>query len=582
MPTKIEGYANGRRVPVFPLHAAAPRTLLALDAFRWHHPSTAIRLRLADRKARQLVCLSGRVEIERAMETVRLEAGMVWSPPRDEEARGGVTMLRPPAEKGPPPVIAELVFAAPLAAEYVDFLVHDFGRVVRFPNQGPAHRALRALARETTTGRPPESISRKIHDWLSALHAVLRERHVHLADLLRGRIEQLLPDCADHGYSIKALATHLGCSPSYLATRIRQSWQRPAGEVLQALRVHQAWRLLTTTTLGVGEVGSRCGFASVSSFATSFKRLSGVTPAAARALPAPPPPAPTPAPVEPVAATVADCERTLAVSAVWNGPYFQFDGGVADIAYAHPYDLAINTLSNAVHWVLTLEGEAVFECAGRSVRLTPGKVLVHPQPLRGRLLTPGARPWRRLWIKVRGEWAVEAMLALGAAHGWTAHVPLSSAPARRAMDRVGYWSSLRSEPSVDSSRAAHEWLCVWWRFLSSYRPPRDAPADGLPDLRALTSRSFFRQIKSIASYAAQVGYTREHMSRKLRAQWSGGTPAQILRRHRLAQAALDLKHTRMSVGEIARRAQFASSGTFIVAFKKRYGRTPLAFRLEEM
>jgi len=536
---------------------------------------------MEDGKTRQLVCLAGRVEIQRAIETVRMEAGTVWTPPRGENLRG-MAIIRSLADKGEAATLVEITFVPPLAAEYVDFLVHNFGRVVRLPIDGEACHALRLLTQDAEGRSSEEKVSSRIHDWLTALHSVLQERRVHLTDLLRGRIDHLLPACADHGYSIKALATHLGCSPAYLAARIQQAWRRPAGEVLQDLRTHHAWRLLNTTALPAGEVSARCGFASVSSFSTSFKRFAGITPATARSRPAPLPPEPPPTHVGPIGHAAPDAERTFVASAVWSGPYFQFDGGVADLTYAHPYDLAINTLSNAVHWVLTLEGEAIFECAGRSVRLSPGKVLVHPQPLRGRLITPQGRPWRRLWIKVRGEWAVEAMLAIGAAHGWTARVPLSSPPAKLAMKWVHYWSSHRAEPSIDSSRAAYEWLRAWWRFLSSYRPSQRALAERLPDLRSLVSRSFFRQIKSITSYAAQVGYTREHMSRKLRDQWRNGTPAQILRRQRLAQAALDLKHTRMPVAEIAHRAQFASASTFIVAFKKRYGRTPLAHRLAEI
>ncbi|MDR1281922.1 MAG: helix-turn-helix transcriptional regulator [Opitutaceae bacterium] len=90
--------------------------------------------------------------------------------------------------------------------------------------------------------------------------------------------------------------------------------------------------------------------------------------------------------------------------------------------------------------------------------------------------------------------------------------------------------------------------------------------------------SFFRRIKTISGYAKQIGYSRSHTVRKLNGQWKGGTPAQIIRRQRLAQAALDLRRTRMSVTEIARRSQFASAGSFIPAFRREFGMTPLAYR----
>lgn len=597
------------------LESAAGRVLFSLAGWRRHEIAAGGkeggRLQLGDATTRHVICLRGNAEVETTAGVMRLETGTVWAPAGGGTADGIAPVVRWRAgmkDGGDSPVVLEFAFAPPLAAEYAGFLARNFGRVVRLPTDGTALRAARALERASEVGETREMMSKQVFAWLTALHEALEERQVHLRDLLRGRIDHLLPECAAHGYSVKALATHLGCSPAYLAGRLRHAWRRPAGEVLHELRYRHAWTLLNTTSSAVAEAGWRCGFGSASSFVTAFRRACGITPAQARGKPVPRFLVASGSPMdlpggeagrgkrnaEPIA-TSGGGETTVA-AAVWSGPYFQFDGGVSDVTYPHPYDLAINTISNAVHWVLTLEGEAVFECGGHSLTLHPGIVLVYPQPLNGRLVTREGGSWRRLWIKVRGEWGVEALMALGAAHGWVARVPLSSRVVRLAREWVDYWSAHRGEPSVEGSRAAFEWLAEWWRFLCIQKPVIDGNggarmdegeggagiAEALPDLRRLLSRSFFRRIKTISGYAAQIGYSREHTSRKLRGQWSNGTPAQIVRRNRLAQAALDLQHTRMSVAEVAQRAQFASAGTFIVAFKKRFGQTPLAWRLGRM
>lgn len=611
-------------VDLVALEAASGRVLFSLAGWRRHEVAAGggrdgVWLQPGGGIPRQVACLQGNVEIdtgEGGAGLVRLEPGAVWAPAEDRGAGGKEIVVRRRrrqtgggGESGMA-VVMELAFARPLAAEYAAFLARNFGRLVRLPLEGEAWRALRGLESAMVAGNGVgEVVSRRVFGWLAALHGALEARQVHLRDLLRGRIDHLLPECAAHGYSVKALATHLGCSPVWLAGRLQRAWGRPAGEVLHGLRYRQAWALLNTTSMDVAEAGRRCGFGSASSFVTAFRRACGVTPAQARGRPVPrawrTPVVRTgsvahagEAGEEPATlATGGGGEDDVRVAAaVWSGPYFQFDGGVSDVTYAHPYDLSINTISNSVCWVLTLEGEAVFECGGHSLTLRPGMVLVYPQPLNGRLVTREGRPWRRLWIKVRGEWAVGAMLALGAAHGWVARVPLSSRVVRLTREWVDYWSAHRGEPSVEGSRAAFEWLAEWWRFLCIQKPVMDGnggarmdeggegagAAEALPDLRRLLSRSFFRRIKTISGYAAQIGYSREHTSRKLRGQWSNGTPAQIVRRNRLAQAALDLRHTRMSVAEVAQRAQFASAGTFIVAFKKRFGQTPLAWRLGRM
>ncbi|RRK01765.1 AraC family transcriptional regulator [Opitutaceae bacterium TAV3] len=554
---------------------------------------------------RQVVWLRGRASVvgnqNVAGGPVRLEPGTVWRPgaaDRVELKAGGGGEGQEEEALG-----LEFTFAGPLAGDYVAFLEENFGRLVRLPASAPALRAARALAAAAESGVGRVALARRVFGWLSALHEALEERQVHVKDLLRGRIDHLLPECAAHGYSVKALAAHLGCTPGWLARRLQHAWRRPAGEVLHALRVRHARELLASA--GAGEVAWRCGFSSAASFSKAFKRATGLTPTQAR---------------EEAkqgrglaerqeggegggqALVVRVDERGVRSGvamrdllpvgwevtpvAVWGGAYFQCDGGEVDMVYDTPFDVSLNTITRGLHWVVTLEGEAVFESGGCSLTVRPGMVVVYPSPSRGRWTTPSGRPWRRVWVKVRCNWGNEALLALGAAHGWAAVLPLASRPVRLAKKWVREWNEHRSEPSVAASRSGYEWLLSWWELLQSGRVRplvrREGGEGVLPDLRGMLLPSFFRRIKTISGYAKQIGYSRSHTVRKLNEQWKGGTPAQIIRRQRLAQAALDLRRTRLPVSEIARRSQFASAGCFIPAFKREFGMTPLAYRLAQI
>uniref|UniRef100_UPI0005BDA18F helix-turn-helix domain-containing protein n=1 Tax=Geminisphaera colitermitum TaxID=1148786 RepID=UPI0005BDA18F len=272
--TKWNKTAVSTGVDPVALEAASGRVLFSLAGWRRHEVAAegrnGVRLQPGGGGPRQVACLQGNVEIdtgEGGAGLVRLEPGAVWSPVEDRGAGGKEIVVRRRRRQtggggdSGMAVVMELAFARPLAAEYAEFLARNFGRLVRLPLEGEAWRALRGLESAMVAGNGVgEVVSRRVFGWLAALHDALETRQVHLRDLLRGRIDHLLPECAAHGYSVKALATHLGCSPAWLAGRLQHAWGRPAGEVLHGLRYRQAWELLNTTSMDVAEVGRRCGF----------------------------------------------------------------------------------------------------------------------------------------------------------------------------------------------------------------------------------------------------------------------------------------------------------------------------------
>ena len=524
----------------------------------------------ADAAARQIIWLRGSVQVETsAASTLHLAPGSIWSPAPADKAI--LRNLFTTEASG-----IELTFDRGLAADYAAFLTDHFGSLVRIPIREDALRRAKSLLDSDTA---PLRYAQKIFAWLSALHAVLDERHMQLTDLLHGPSDRLRDECVQHGYSLKALSSHLRCTPAFLAARLSRAWGQPAGEALRQMRHEHACQLLATTSASLAEIAWRCGFSSPAAFCTAVKKRAGLTPSqirAARSATSSTPrivanrgPSITPPPMPKI--------REQTPMTVWSGPYFQLDGGEADWPYETPYELALNGITDAVHWVYTLEGEAVFEVGETSLVVKPGTLVVHPQPLNARWLTPTGKPWHRIWVIARGPWASDALIELARAHGWAATLSASSQPVKLARHWARYWNEHRNEPSIVGSQAAYAWLLSWWRLLLAGKV---TPVP-LPDLSKAHSRSFFRRIKTITRYAEEIGYSRGHISRKLRGQWDGGTPAQVIRRQRLAQAALELRHTRLSVAEIAQRAQFASANSFIPAFKREFGATPLAYRFSQ-
>ncbi len=84
---------------------------------------------------------------------------------------------------------------------------------------------------------------------------------------------------------------------------------------------------------------------------------------------------------------------------------------------------------------------------------------------------------------------------------------------------------------------------------------------------------------SIASLAAYAGYTEYYFSKKFKREL-GMTPAECIRKKRLAKAALLLRSTDLDAQQIASRLQFCSQSYFTDCFRKEYGVSPTKYRKE--
>ncbi len=565
--------------------------LFALKSHQWILPITPTKIPLNNLYGPcQLIWLRGRGKLADPIsgKVDILKPGSIWNTDMPAN-RMQLHLELPKRNHSKSPIGLLLEFSGSLSTDYIRYLVQRFGSNLYFPTRSVVIQSAIKLAKAASAQGSPEELSKYIFDWLSRLHLNSERNQLHLHALLSGDTSCLTDIFENHGHSIKSLSEYFGCSSVWLSQQLRKMWNKPTTRVLKYIRQQYAWKLLMEETLTIDEIAKRCGFANSSSFATTFKKETGYRPSQARAIGYKKTLA-SPAPhkkVKMATLSSVDHEHLLqgkhAPVAVWGDAYFQFDGGISEVLYESPFELSFNTVTSAMFWVVTLEGEALFETGNTTLQVRPGTVVVYPQPMNGRWATPklnGQRHWRRLWLNCRCNWGNNALMALGAAHDWAATVPLESKPVLFAQKWVEHWHANRHFPSVISSRAAFEWLQSWWQLLRSgqVKALNSDQGTAMPDLCQYMSKSFYRQIKTITKFSEQLGYSRRHTTRKLNMQWDSGTPAQVVRNQRLAQAALELRHTRLPVSEIARKAQYASAGSFIPAFKRVFKISPLAYR----
>jgi AraC family transcriptional regulator len=100
---------------------------------------------------------------------------------------------------------------------------------------------------------------------------------------LRHVNERLRARCAE-SWSLRDIATEAGVHPGYLATAFRRHYGCTIGEFVRQERVARACRDLAGSDVPLADIASQAGFADQSHFTRTFKRQTGLTPAAYRKL----------------------------------------------------------------------------------------------------------------------------------------------------------------------------------------------------------------------------------------------------------------------------------------------------------
>ncbi|TCP30934.1 AraC family two component transcriptional regulator [Scopulibacillus darangshiensis] len=125
------------------------------------------------------------------------------------------------------------------------------------------------------------------------LFSIVQEVILFIFDLMDGAAKQKENSATDvierglrfmeqnyhiQGFGLQEVADHVGMSPSYYSHLMTQTKGETFREILTAIRVNKARRLLAETTMTVQEITERIGFADPNYFSRVFKKETGQTP----------------------------------------------------------------------------------------------------------------------------------------------------------------------------------------------------------------------------------------------------------------------------------------------------------------
>ncbi len=96
------------------------------------------------------------------------------------------------------------------------------------------------------------------------------------------QVKEILGSHFAEGLTLAYLAALVDVHPVYLATAFRHSYGCTVGEYVRQLRIEFACREVSTSDTPLVEIALAAGFSNQSHFSRTFKRLTGLTPAAYR------------------------------------------------------------------------------------------------------------------------------------------------------------------------------------------------------------------------------------------------------------------------------------------------------------
>ena len=114
--------------------------------------------------------------------------------------------------------------------------------------------------------------------------AIPAKEHIRggLAGWQEKKVAQYIGEHLPEDISLATLAELAGLSPFHFARAFKQSFGLPPHRYLSSLRVEQAKSLLADPAVSVTQVGFNLGFSETSSFTTTFRKHTGLTPTAYR------------------------------------------------------------------------------------------------------------------------------------------------------------------------------------------------------------------------------------------------------------------------------------------------------------
>ena len=260
----------------------------------------------------------------------------------------------------------------------------------------------------------------------------------------------------------------------------------------------------------------------------------------------------------------------------WDGPYFRpfFCEEYTHTVPWPVHEIALNALDAEGCWIYTISGFGIYRCGNERRVLGPGQVCAYRSPDRGRLYVDvKGLPWHTIDIHVSGEFALTMFDFLINEYGMFHELPQDSSAVRLARRITNLVVKQPRRSAHFWSKVTFEWLDAWWECAkkscgSLSQESRKAPH---------TSRLVGLSADNVKSLAEQLGYSRSHLSRKLKWQW-GKPPGAVLRSVRMREAARLLRISDLSIGEIATKLGFSAASGLTRAFKKAYATGPREYR----
>jgi len=263
----------------------------------------------------------------------------------------------------------------------------------------------------------------------------------------------------------------------------------------------------------------------------------------------------------------------------WDGPHFRiFSGGINDYRETPPpHAMFMDAMESQGIWEYVLSGTVQYRTGSDQYRVEAGEALVTRRPDPGWMLRPVTDvPVQTLWIAVCDEAAFRMFDYLHLKYGHIQRFPDDSRVIRLARRMVRLMAEQPHRSAHFWSMKTFEWLNSWWEYAASQHKP-----GGHTRLSALQpSRLISYSPKTVKNFAAEMGYSRAYLTRKLTQQWLR-SPGRVLREVRLQEAAKLLRTTQLSVNEVATKVGYLTSAGFCRAFQAHYKQSPRVYRLEQ-
>lgn len=459
-----------------------------------------------------------------------------------------------------------------IANEYFQFLHRRYGRHYVL---GEGRRVQQIMRQFKVFADRADLImrSRMLFQLFLLMHKKGIQRTAALRKGVRGDIKSLKEAARQYSFSAQSMSQDIGCSCAFLDGRFKRMFGLSFRRMLRQLRLELLQESLLKEQRGLEEVACEYGYSTASSLSMALKSLVGLTPGCLRTK-GPKAVVHFPEPallVEPPRVSVLPGARP---SLVPGDPFFHYVGGELNESLKTASNLSVSIYPNIHNWIYTIGGRAKLILDEAGYDLCAGRALVYPHPLNAKIITEPGVKWHRVWLRSFDVFSYQAFQTLIAGHLFLLEIDPECLPVRLARRWGEIWSRRRHRPSCHGSEQAYAWLLSWYELIAGGHYSEIE----MPDLYRHASPNIYQKFDSIREYSDKFGYSRAHMSQKLAKMWKTNSPGHVLRAQRLVHAAQALQVGRESVEKIAKAAHYAHASSFVAAFKREYGMTPLQYR----